>query len=166
MKNPRNQRWVEPPANPPEMEWVRLAAFIDGEGSIQIRARGNNVISVVLCNTDPRLLVWAKDTFKVGTISTRTFKNWGEKTKFKHKPGYAWEVQARAAQWLLEGCFPFFILKKEQAQICLEVRSTVKSFRGRAPLTLDILSLRAGLKEKLSSEKKRIIPMEEISHVS
>lgn len=164
MKNPKN--WV-PPANPPELEWARLAAFIDGEGSIGIRtSRRNHCISVVVSNTDARLLVWAKNTFHVGTISIRNFRNPGEDQKYRHnKIGYAWEVQARAAQWLLEGCFPFFIIKQDQAQICLEVRATVNSHPGRKPVSLDVLKMRTDLKQKLSQVKQGCVTMEDINHV-
>ena len=169
------REWL-PPANPPELEWIRLAAFIDGEGSIGIRKRTwqppkrksscspHYVTTVVLCNTDPRLIVWAKNTFQVGTTSIRDFKNPGERTHSHHRPCYIWEVSARAAQWILEGCFPFFVMKKDQAQICLDIRSTMHQVgRPRQGLPIDVLNLRAELKDKLHAEKKRIITLEEVN---
>ncbi len=154
------KEWI-PPTNPPEVEWIRLASFIDGEGSIGIRSRGNFVITVVLTNSDPRLIAWAKNTFKVGTVSVQD-PNSRSKDSYNRKPTYVWEVQARAAQWLLEGCLPFFIIKMEQAQLCLEVRSTIRKSSYR--LTTEILNYRADLKTRLSAEKKRTVTMEEINN--
>ena len=172
------REWM-PPATPSEIDWARLAAFIDGEGCIGIRKRtwqkpdrvGKSspayVVTVVICNTDPRLITWLKDTFQIGTVFCRDFKNPGESSKYNHpRPCYVWESQARAGQWLLEGCLPFFVMKKDQAQICLEMRATYSDHRGGSKhhLSLAVLSSREELKQKLHNEKQRTITMEEINH--
>jgi hypothetical protein len=58
-----------------DVDWARLAAYIDGEGK-------------------------------------------------KHRQVHIWQVEARLASQILEGCLPFFIIKREQAEVCIAFQKT------------------------------------------
>ena len=53
-------------ANATDVDWARLAAFIDGEGTIFIQragARGPHCLVVIVSNTSPLLTAWLETTF-------------------------------------------------------------------------------------------------------
>lgn len=161
-------KWV-PPAQPKDVDWARLAAFIDGEGSIGIRCRRNKskpayVISVVIANTDPALMVWLKTTFKSGKISTRSAEKFYDGGKHRHS--YVWEVSARSAVWLLEGCLDYFVMKSEQAKICFELDGTMGPLHGgRGTLSSEVLERREEIKQKLHLVKARSLPLHDMKEV-
>lgn len=105
-----------------EIDWARLAAFIDGEGSILIarskRKGYTNLqynLEVIVSGTDLRLHVWLQDTFsgkvylvKPSTISFRS-----------NKICQSWRLYNTRAATILERCLPYFIIKREQAEVGL-----------------------------------------------
>jgi hypothetical protein len=111
------------------MDWMRLAAFIDGEGCICIvgslgldrvnRKRRILHLKLEIVNTDIRLSDWCRSTFG-GTVYCGAVKN--EPT---WKPKFHWEIHCRGAKWVLENCLPYFLLKKEQAEIALAFTKTL-----------------------------------------
>lgn len=108
-----------------ELDWARLAAFIDGEGSIMIlerkRAAGSHpYLRVNMCNTDPRLIVWLKNTFGGSVTKDKRSGN------VKHRVAYRWHISSNQAAWILESCYPYLILKREQADKALAFQSTLK----------------------------------------
>lgn len=124
---------------PTEMDWARLAAFIDGEGCISLARRrdkyrnkpthsGNThcIVSVQVTNTDPRLMQWCLDTFG-GCVRN------GQKPTPNRRQHYVWYPRNNEIGATLRGCLPFFIIKREQADIALAFRSLVerKSHRGQ-----------------------------------
>lgn len=119
-----------------DVDWARLAAYIDGEGSISIHknraqeALGKSVmhsLTVHVTNTDPRMIVWIYETFGVGLAfqkqkcpSIVAYMGAGKKWRQVH----IWQVEARLAAQILEGCMPFFIIKREQAEIAIAFQKT------------------------------------------
>ena len=108
------------------IDWARLAAFIDGEGCIRIAGvKGSKsysrrvlYVEITISNTDLRLLQWLKNTFG-GSVSMRP------RAVEKWSPAGAWVVGSRHAANILEGCLPFFIIKREQADVALAFQATI-----------------------------------------
>lgn len=118
----------------PEMEWVRLAAFIDGEGCITIqrhllktsktvRDPSHRAVSLfaelIIANTDPRLPDWLMRVFGGNIQHSR--KNNG-----KWKSQYHWRVSCAYGCEIIRRAMPFLLLKKEQAQVALALQRTMK----------------------------------------
>lgn len=152
-----------PTVAPSDADWIRLAAFIDGEGSILInklgtkkrhRLLGKWMLRVVICNTDPRLPRWCQDTFGGGfTIGYRPKKP-------NHRMQYKWLVSTKQAQWILEGCMPHFLIKREQAEIALAFRSTFSGKQGGRKLGLTEAEgkFRENCREQLRLERCKEYP--------
>ncbi len=143
---------------PTEQERIRLATFIDGEGCIRIckRPKGRRkntpfVVQVEVTNTDPRLALWCSTTF-----GGRFYK----KTTQKHnRLQFCWCVSAMAAEKILLLCLPYFLLKREQAEVALACRRTVKN-TGRE-LSPSVIAFRLECRDKLSALKKELPPVAE-----
>jgi hypothetical protein len=99
------------------IDLARLAAYIDGEGSIQFSRGGgprkngwNNYspgISVVNC--DPRLIVWLQEKFGgVAFSSSKPQKSSKWRTRFQ------WLINGRKAIELAFACEPYLVIKREQ----------------------------------------------------
>ena len=101
-----------------QISWQYLAGFLDGEGSIGTTRTGKlrNVVGrVTIANTDHAILELIKSQFG-GTITRRERGN---------KPGWrpfcsiSWTN--RSALSLLEGVLPYLILKRAQAELCIQL---------------------------------------------
>lgn len=107
---------------PTVLDWARLAAFLDGEGCITLcnrtgctRVQGRRVY-VSVANTDVRLICWLKDTFG-GNVRPHSSTH---ANSMNAKPLFVWEASTRdRMQKVLESALPYFIIKREQAEIAL-----------------------------------------------
>jgi len=142
---------------PSELDWVRLAAFIDGEGFIDIethtqyrphlkREYTTHRLRIVIVNTDPRLALWLKATFG-GCANFEPTKN----PKWRHK--LVWYLCSRAAADVLLSCLPYLLLKIEQAETALAFQATVTNKVGRAGHTAETIQTRIELQRKLRDQK-------------
>lgn len=118
------------------IDWARLAAFLDGEGSIMISIQRRSKrwkpsrqpamsLRIHVYNTDIRLINWLVETFggqfEVNSNSTHV-----------KRPVYKWRCLGKDRRFILEGCMPYFILKKQQAEIGLafmDVKTTKRKQR-------------------------------------
>lgn len=133
---------------PSQIDWARMAAFIDGEGCIRIankpckqnQTRRRTMLLIAITQVNPRLMNWLKETFS-GTVSVR-------KTPVVN---YQWTVQSRHAEWILENCLPFFVVKREQAEIGIAHQRVI--FRHMESGTPENLDLRHDLRNRLSLAK-------------
>jgi hypothetical protein len=135
---------------PTREDLVKLACYIDGEGTIVIiKARKHYTQLVVrIANTDPRLPMWCYRTFG-GKIYASDGK--GNQRRY-----YTWVTQSQKAENILRLCLPHFLLKREQALVALEYRDTFQHRKGRIPeqdLTEDRQVIRKAFREKLSRLK-------------
>jgi len=144
------------PKLPSEKDWLRLAAFIDGEGAILLNKFSANSgrremwIRVVIANTDPRLPKWCQDTFG-GTFVAET-----RKKNPKHSACYRWHVSCTMAEWVLKNCLEHFLIKREQAEIALKFQSTLGG--PGIPVSAETRVIREELRDQLHS-MKRVTPL-------
>lgn len=147
------------PKEPSQVDWARLAAFIDGEGHIRIHehytthARKHGwgptlYVHVLISNTDPRLMVWLREVFGGAVNPNRGFK-----VGRPWKPDFRWTIASRFAAMILGGCLPYFILKKEQAEIALAFQATI-GHQGKR-VSEEIKNKRYALKAQLKSMTAR-----------
>jgi len=137
---------------PNEIQWSQLAAFIDGEGTIVIiKARLHYTQLVIrVANTDPRLPMWCKKLFG-GKVYACDNNRKNNRRRF-----YTWAIQAQKAEDILRGCLPFFLLKKEQAEVALAYRETFRHKKGKTneqDLTPERMEVRQRYREELSRLK-------------
>lgn len=142
---------------PTQVDWVRLAAFIDGEGMIDIhthrqfrkhlaRVHETRYVRIIIVNTDPRLARWCQATFG-GSVS------FGRRKNPKHRPTLGWYVSSRKAIEILKGCMPYLLLKLEQAEVGLVFQATVKRI-GRNGHSEETLKRRVELQEEMKRLKR------------
>jgi hypothetical protein len=151
------------------IDWARLAAYIDGEGCISIKSvKGNRAASrrvlyvdVSVTNTDFRLTAWLQVTFG-GSV----YINHGNRGNEKWSPAAQWNIASKYAAAILEYCLPYFIIKREQAEVALAFQSTILPGRpyGVKGRPDDLISKQYGFKEQLqdlkgtSSRARRSVP--------
>lgn len=150
---------------PSDVDWARIAAFIDGEGCISIKTKKGrrqkspqHCVYVTIINTDARLIRWLSQTLGVGSFYTSRFS--GRKENWKL--AFRFELYGVAAQWVLENCLPYFIIKREQAEVALQMQASVNKIRlgpgTWIPPTL--FQERDEMKEQLHALKREVHPLE------
>jgi hypothetical protein len=142
-------------AEPTQIDWARLAAFIDGEGCIRIASakaknwkREHLYIDVRIANTDPRLAQWLSSLFG-GKIYTSPRK------KSTWAACFWWAISCKKAAALLTECLPYLILKREQAETALALQSTMTNRWGVRGAPQEVIDLQQSLKVKLHDQKGR-----------
>lgn len=146
---------------PKDVDWARLAAFIDGEGSILInthspkgRVNPGFYLRVTVANTDVRLPVWLKETFG-GTYKDANTPKYYVGTNWKRC--YHWGAASHRGAWILHNCMPYFVMKHAQAEIGIALQESMAKFT-RGPgreLPFDLVEERKQLKQELLSLKRR-----------
>ena len=145
-----------------QIDWARLAAFIDGEGCIQINRqkqyskkaqpnwRPHYIVQVVVTNTDPRLVAWCKETFGGFVVPQSKYP--------KRRQAFKWCAHSKSCANILTNCLSYFIIKREQAEIAIAFRKTYsKEYVGRGRSVPDAViayrdSLTAELKQHHRTE--------------
>ena len=134
-----------------DLNLARLAAYIDGEGTVDLQraSQGKNrapsfKLRIVVYNTDIRLLAWCKKHFGGNVRANR-------KGTSKYPPLYMWELSgAKTVVALLEKCLPFFVIKREQAEIGITFGNTFSpSNRDPRGLGEAVRSERESLRSKI-----------------
>ena len=128
-----------------EIEWAKLAAFIDGEGCIYINCQKSkqlavsprHFLSVVITNTGTPLMVWLKSTFGGSVFAVRS------SSKLSKKPLYRWQVNEVLAECILQRCLPYFTLKRAQAEVGLAFRALKKAGRARRSMVETLVERQA-----------------------
>lgn len=145
---------------PTQTDWIRLAAFIDGEGTIAIKnlstksGRYSQLI-VAISNTDPRLPVWCKENF--GGLLYASDSN--AKKSSKQRRYYRWITFSAQAEKIVRNCLPYFLLKREQAEVALTYRTTFRYRTGHGSkqmIDAAELMLRQACREELHRLKRQI----------
>jgi len=142
---------------PTEVDWARLAAFIDGEGCIYINLHRqfyphlNKMYErcyakIVVTNTDFRIVHWLQDTF--GGVAHLEKRRADKRDVWA--PTMRWEASCKSAAVLLERCYQYLIAKREQADIIFEFQATVK-WPGQHGHATEVWQRRMELRNKLHS---------------
>jgi hypothetical protein len=146
-----------------EIDWARLAAYIDGEGGIRIDvqnpSKGNSfhsrhILEVRVYNCDPRLVLWCKRTFFGGNVKPVRSKVRNP----KHKQEHVWYAASAAAERILLGCLPYFIIKHQHAQVALAFRRLIGKVGQR--VALKNLEQREKLRQDLALLNKKGVATE------
>jgi hypothetical protein len=146
-----------------EIDFARLAAYIDGEGCIRIDVQnaspGNtfharHVLEVKVYSCDPRLMVWLKKTFEGANV--KPVRN--KKAKPHWKPELVWYCGGKMAERVLLGCLPYFIIKHKHAHIALAFRALIGK-AGKRVLSSN-LEKREKLREDLALLNKKGVATE------
>jgi hypothetical protein len=126
-----------------ETDFIRLAAYIDGEGCISIsqvhrvdgRSRSiSQNLNLVISNTNVPFITWLKQTFagSVYFVKYEKCKHLGKKQTMR------WQINDRKAEAVLSRCQPYMIIKRSQAEVGLafmKLKRTVGVVAGAKPLT-------------------------------
>ena len=131
-----------------EIDFARLAAYVDGEGTIFIQGskeKRTHVLTLIVANTDNRLITWLQNTF-------------GGNVYFSHSKAqrfrgnticYSWRVFEERAEIVLKRILPYMICKGEQAQVALNYR-TLKAQGSRGhKVTVEVFQAREALRAKV-----------------
>jgi hypothetical protein len=143
-------------------DWAQMAAYLDGEGSILINTqkRGNGEVRgwylrIMVANSDVRLMAWLKERFggvyrDANTEKYYAGKNW--------KISYHWTIGAFPAAWILHNSLPYFVIKREQAEIGITLQESMRLFvngSGDKKLPKELYEQRKELKRRLLVLKAR-----------
>jgi len=137
-----------------EIDFARLAAYIDGEGTIMIgrtkQKKGTKMpqflLTVLVANTDLRLIAWLSATFcglNYHAANSNGSSGWGK------KPCYSWRVFEKRAATILERVIPYLICKREQAEVALAYRALREQGSKGVKLTLTDIEKRNELRNKV-----------------
>lgn len=159
-KHKPNPKVVEQLAKVSQIDWARMAAYVDGEGCITVYASHSPkynpmarspkfTISVVVANTDPRMVAWIHERFG-GFVHIR------KQQKSKWRVCYHWAASAITASLILKGIMPYLVTKKEQADIALAVAATMQKHNRQVPQ--EVTDLRRDLCKQLTEMKRQHFP--------
>jgi hypothetical protein len=115
-----------------QIDYARLAAYIDGEGHLGIsvsppRGRGvtpRHCMVMTVTNTSELLFQWITSTFGGKAIMANH-----NNRKPNTKPCWRWLVSELQAEEVVRRCLPYFIIKGEQARIALAFRDLINETR-------------------------------------
>jgi len=140
-----------------EAQCAYLAGFIDADGCIQIEGKnGENkqswTLSITLYNCDVAALEKMRDWINSGKVNCR------DRNPEKWNKYYYLKYRAAIAAKLIKKLYPYFVVKKDQADVILEFLETFKrnnyegsSWQGGRKVKEDTLRKRENLKKTLQS---------------
>ena len=128
---------MESTQQPTEIDIAQMATIIDCEGNIAINRNRKLTyyLHVTVGNKDFRLLEWCQTRFG-GKIYRLTYHKEQKPTRATVK---RWRMHSHAAADLLKTCLPFFIIKREQAEIGIRFMGTYKIAFERVGETVKLL---------------------------
>lgn len=132
-----------------ERDLSYIAGIIDGEGCISICSTNpsketqtpSHWCLINVTNTDYRLISYLQSYFKAGSISTR-------KSKGNRKEAYSWVVNGSNAMRVAEELLPYLLLKKEQAELLIELQKH-KNLKKYRKTPADVLNYRRDLESRI-----------------
>ena len=147
----------------PIADKARLAAFIDGEGTIYInvssRLRGRAKspqynLSVTITGTTPIFMNWLKQTFdgSLYFVKYEKSKHLGKRQIIR------WQVNGRMANTVLSNVVQYMIIKRPQAEVGLAFLNLMKpkmgGYKRQPALTEADIALRHGMKLEIERLNK------------
>ena len=145
---------------PMELDWAQMASFIDGEGSVCINTAHSKAgptfyLLITVANTDVRLMEWISFRFGGSYVRANTGKYYEGRNV---KDSWHWTTSGNRAAWILFNCMPYFVIKKEQAEIGIRLQESMDEFSPkfyRTGLPPELRNKRKELKRKLLVMKMR-----------
>lgn len=144
-----------------DIDWARLAAYVDGEGTIMIakteiktgRKKPQYILTLIVANTDPRLIAWLQGIFggynAYSHSSSSRFST--EHGVIKRKICFSWRQHEERAAEIIRHIVPYLIMKREQADVALAYREIRKAgSKGRKLTDVDI-EMREEMRQKMRS---------------
>jgi len=136
------------------IDWARMAVLIDGEGCISIGKQRVSAKHAYHClylsvtNTDLRIVAWCNKTFG-GSIHIKRRRSSSRKECFQ------WVASSKRAEEVIRGCLPYFLSKREQAELALLFRETFSKDRKTqvGSVTASLEPKRERFRQLLSSSK-------------
>lgn len=162
-----------PKAEPTTLDWARLAAFVDGEGCMNIKdskyttkaggERNYHVLTLSVFNSGIGLMRWLQDTF-----GGKFWLSHGRQTRPAHwHDCWKWSLDSARAEHAIRNIMPFLLVKHEQAEVALALRATVSKrgfnvvrdkqghILGHVDVDHVVLDKRAALKAKMIAINSR-----------
>lgn len=135
----------------PELDCARFAAFVDAEGSILIgRSKPSKrcvspVYSLIvsLGNSSPVLMVWLRDTIGGYVYPIKKLSKWSK------RPMWSWHLRGTQAEIVLRRCLPYFLIKREQAEIAVAFSELKRSHSRGTQVPVEHLAQREVLRTKI-----------------
>jgi hypothetical protein len=116
-----------PKSDLPDVDWARLAAFVDGEGHIRITSqkrknrkgveRDYMYVELSISNADPRLMTWLTERF-----GGNVYRGKAPVANVRKHSIFQWHAGCSVAHEILLGCLPYFVIKRNQAEIAISFR--------------------------------------------
>lgn len=107
------------PGEMTDLEIAWLAGLFEGEGSIVFsHGKLRKSVTITISNTILPLLEKVLEVVGTGAIQNMT----RYKVNPKHSPAWLWRCHGENARILLERMMPWFIVKKQRAEIALGIR--------------------------------------------
>ena len=108
-------------AEPTEIDYAMLAAYLDGEGCIHVVKGKREVatyanryqLKVEISNTEPALIEWLLDRFGGNAFLLPKYKG-------IHKQVFRWILTGKSSEKVLENCLRFSVIKKLQIRLAIE----------------------------------------------
>lgn len=102
-----------------DLAWA--AGIIDGEGCISLNNehRVQYLLRISVTNTDLRMLTRLRDLF--GGSVCGPLKRY----KVHHKDRWVWDIKASKAESAIRAMFPYFVTKKQEAELGLQARALI-----------------------------------------
>ena len=133
-----------------KVDLARLAMCIDCEGSITFHASSRTSkrqtaysVSITIGNTDLRLIQWLRNTFGF-TV------NLGGNHKAGYKPIFIASIYSKKASKVLSLLLPYFLIKKERAELAVEFQKTLVPTGKRVSEEVNLL------REKIYTKSKNL----------
>ena len=137
------------------MDKKYLAGLIDGEGCIQHKGKNFAGVRLTIANSYKPLIEMLYNKFG-GYVREYIDKRPYKSGRYR-KPVYFWNVYDIKAEKILHECYPYLIIKKEQAKIIFAIRKNLHTKYWKVPT--DELERRKSLKESLGKLNKKGIPL-------
>lgn len=132
-----------------ELDWAYMAGFIDADGTISIRRKGNPAKSRKVCyiphvsisNCDRDVLEWFKFVIGSGAICTK------KAIKETHRESYEIRWSYNTALLICKHCIPYLKIKEKQAKILVDEWGLCTPRNGK--YTEDVWKTKLGLVKRI-----------------
>jgi hypothetical protein len=137
-----------------------IAGIIDGEGCITIKKTKQKYhrigfrfeVNLTVVNTDFRLLDWLKNIIGKGRVSEKPLN-----FSICSNPSrtWFWVTTSQQARIILERCLPYFVIKREQAELAIEFAKRQARYQWGTTLTAEAQAYQEWAYQQMRLLKKK-----------